>query len=101
MARQEGQIVKRGEGRWQIRWFDGYDQNGVRRYKAETVKGTLKEANQRKREILRSRDHGEYVEPSKETLDQYLDRWLQSVAQRLAGRRRLRAQNERVDGSVG
>ena len=86
MARPEGQIRKRGEGRYQIICFDGYDQNGVRRYKAETVGGTLKEANRRKREILRSRDHGEYVEPSKETLDQYLDRWLQSVAQRLAGR---------------
>ena len=56
-----GQIIKKGESRWMVRWFLGRD-NGKRRYASKTVHGTKKDAQQFLREILRQRDLGVVVE---------------------------------------
>ncbi len=87
MSRREGQVVKRGEGKFLIRWSVGADSaTGKYRHKSRTIHGTKRDAERALRQILRSRDTGEYVEPSKETLDVYLTCWLDSVSSRLSPR---------------
>lgn len=87
MARRDGQIIKRGDRKWLIRWCLGQDQmSGKYRYKSKTICGTKRDGERELRRILRSRDVGDYVEPTKMTVDGYLDRWLESSEQRVSPR---------------
>ena len=64
-----------------IRWSLGRDESSGRyRAKSKTIHGTRRDAERELRRIQRSRDTGEYVEPSQMTLDAYLDNWLESAA---------------------
>ena len=83
MARREGQVVARGPGRWLIRWPTGKD-SGRYRVKSKTIHGTKRDADRELRGILLTRDRNEYIEPSKETLDAYLDRWLGSYSKQVS-----------------
>ncbi len=75
-----GQIIKRGNDTWLVRIFTGRDNDGKRRYFNKTIRGTKKEAEKYLTAKLRERDLGVFVEPSRETLGSYLDRWLDTVA---------------------
>ncbi len=76
-----GQIIKRGEQRYLIRIFLGrHPTTGKRSYRNETVRGNKKTAEARLTQLLRERDTGTLIEPTRVTLDQYLDEWLQSAA---------------------
>jgi len=79
-----GHIRKRGEDSWQIAIYRGRDPDGKRLYDYVTVQGTKRQAQQRLTEILRQLDTGEYVEPSQETLSEYLARWFEIVKPSLA-----------------
>lgn len=74
MAR--GNIEKRGANAWRIRIYLGVDENGKQLYHRETFNGTRKQAEKRRTELLREIDTGGYVEPLKDTLGAFLDRWL-------------------------
>ncbi len=80
MARRSGQITARGERKWLVRWYVDTDASGKRKYSAKTVHGTKKAAQRYLNSVLRSRDLGQYVEPSRITLDAYLDQWLETAA---------------------
>jgi len=54
----KGQIEKRGEGVYRLRWYQGRDAQGTRQYGSETVKGTRKAAEKRLREVLGQGDRG-------------------------------------------
>lgn len=73
-------IVKRGNDTWQVRVFLGRDENGKTRFFNETVRGKRKDAEiletKKKREI----DLGIFVEHTKITVDEYLDKWLEVAA---------------------
>ena len=85
--RREGEVVARGPGRWMIRWSVGLDEStGRYRAKSKTVRGTRRDAEKELRRIQRTRDEGLYVEPSRETLNAFLDRWLETSASRLSPR---------------
>lgn len=71
-----GNIEKRGENVWRIRIFLGTDADGKQLYHRETVRGTKKAAQTRLTELLRELDTGGYVEPTKLTLGEFLERWL-------------------------
>jgi len=75
-ARRDGQIIPKGDKRWLVRVFLGNHADGRKKYKSEVVHGPRKAAQAKLNEILRSRDTGDYTEPSKVTLNEYLDRWL-------------------------
>ena len=77
MARRSGQITARGERKWLVRWYVG-THGGKRRYASKTVHGTKRDAQKFLNSVLRSRDLGQYVEPNRVSLDEYLDRWLRS-----------------------
>lgn len=75
-----GQINKRGDNTWLVRIFMGRDAKGKRHYFNKTVRGTKKEAKKYLTAKLREQDLGVFVEASRETLNFYLDRWLETVA---------------------
>ena len=81
MASTAGQIIKRGERKWVLRIFMGRDpETGKRNYLNKTVHGTKKEALQVLNEMLRAKDAGTLIEPTRMSLNSYLDKWLESAA---------------------
>jgi integrase len=102
MSRRAGQIVKRGDRKWLVRVYIGFDEvTKAHKYKAKTIHGTKKDAERYLNSTLRDKDLGVLVETTNITLGDYLDRWLEDsvkprVRPRTHGRlqafpRRLRA----------
>ncbi len=74
-----GQLVQRGKNKWLVRVFLGRDANGKRKYYSKVVHGTKKEAQTYLTKLLRQRDTGELVEPSRKYLKDYLQEWLETA----------------------
>lgn len=76
-----GSMKQRSPGSWTL-WFDlGNDPvTGKRRRKSVTVRGTKKDAQRELNRLLTELDTGSFVEPSKLTVADYLDRWLKDYA---------------------
>lgn len=81
-----GHIRRRGVDSWQIAIYRGTDPHGKKLYNYVTVHGTKRQAEQRLTELVRGLDTGEYVEPSQETVGQYLRRWLDMKRQKVRPR---------------
>lgn len=75
-----GQIIARGKNTWMVRIFTGRDALGKRRYLNKTVRGTKKDASSYLSKTLTAMSTGTFVEPSKLTVDEYLDKWLAAAA---------------------
>ena len=75
-----GHIRRRGKRSWAIVIDVGRDANGKRLQRWHSVKGTEKDAEGELIRLLRSMQTGEYVEPSKLTVKEYLGRWLADYA---------------------
>jgi integrase len=75
-----GQIIRRGERRFLVRWFIGRDGTGKRCYGSKTVHGTKKDAQAALREVMGNRDRGVVVESRRVSLGTYLDEWLEKAA---------------------
>jgi integrase len=73
----EGSIVKRGNSYAVV--FDIKSDDGRRKRKWVSVRGGRRDAERKRRELLGQVDKGEYVEPTKETVSQFLDRWLDHI----------------------
>ena len=78
--RKRGQITRRGDNRYLIRIYLGRNPDGTRKYSARIVVGTYKNAERALTKALRECDTGTYVEPSRQTLREYLTSWLESFA---------------------
>ncbi|MEW6047012.1 MAG: site-specific integrase [Bacillota bacterium] len=74
-----GQIIQRGENVFLVRVFLGRDKDGKRRYHNKTIHGTKKDAQRYLTAVLRERDLGTFAEPTRMTLDEYLDKWLEAA----------------------
>jgi integrase len=79
-------IVKRGKDTWQVRIFLGRDINGKTRFFNQTVKGKRKDAERLETKKKSEIDTGIFVEHSKITVDEYLNKWFD-----VAAKPRLRA----------
>lgn len=71
-----GQIIPRGPGKFLVRVYLGTDASGKRQYHSKTIHGNKKDAQAYLTKVLRERDLGEFIEPSRITLSEYLDEWL-------------------------
>src|SRR5580700_3250056 len=81
MAGKAGQIIPRGERTWLVRVFMGRDsESGKRKYVNKTIHGTLRDAQSYLSRSQRDRDLGVFFEPSRMSLDGYLDKWLETAA---------------------
>ncbi len=78
-----GHVRKRGERSWAIIIELGRDPVTGKRQRRhwETVRGTKRQAEERLREILAALKAGTAVEPHRETLGEYLERWLRDYGQ--------------------
>jgi integrase len=79
-SKRAGQIIPKGPKKWLVRVFVGRDANGKRRYVSELVHGGKKDADAALNELLGKKSRGALAVKPKETVDQYLDRWLESTA---------------------
>ncbi len=70
-------IKKRGDDTWQIRIFLGRDDNGKIKHFNETIKGKRKDAEIFETKKKRELDLGIFIEHSKITVDEYLNKWLE------------------------
>jgi integrase len=75
----QGQIIKRGKDTFLVRVYIGRDSQGRRHYFSETVKGSLKDARKRLTEKIGEKDAGRLIKASRITLNEYLDKWLESA----------------------
>jgi integrase len=77
--------LKSGQRQWAVVIYEGKKpgKDGKLRDSHRWVRGfaTKREAQTELTKLLRSKDDGSYVEPSKETLGSYLDRWLATHAE--------------------
>ena len=81
MARKTGQIIARGPRTWLVRVFMGCDvETKKRKYLNKTIHGGLRDAQAHLNRMLSERDCGRSIDSSKQTLNQYLDRWLEVCA---------------------
>ena len=89
MARKVGQIVRRGSSTWLVRVYTGRDSETKKRmYFNQTIHGGLRDAQAHLNKMLGERDRGRKLASSTQTLNQYLDRWLE-----LCAKPRLRAKS--------
>ena len=76
-----GHIQRRGKRSWRIKVDAGRDPlTGQRDTRYVTVHGTKRNAERKLSEILHQLDQGQYVEPSKLIVPEYLERWLKDYA---------------------
>src|ERR1700687_634870 len=74
-----GQILQRGKRTFVVRVFLGRS-GGKRKYLNKTVHASKKVAENTLTALLRERDLGTLVEPTRMTVDEYLDEWLKTAA---------------------
>jgi integrase len=68
-----GHIRRRGEHSWELKFDDGRDPATSKRIiRYASVKGTRKDAQRKLVELLKARDDGAYVEPSKLTVAEHV-----------------------------
>lgn len=78
--RPTGTITERSDGRFQIRYSTGKDPvTGKRRRMSVTIKGKRHNAERELRRILNALDQGDYVEPTKITVREFLKQWLETI----------------------
>ena len=74
-----GSVVKKG-GRWYVKIeLDPDPGTGHRRQKWHSGFRTRREAERARVDLLSKFDRGEYVEPSQQTLAEFLTEWLQAI----------------------
>ncbi|HHW15667.1 MAG TPA: site-specific integrase [Firmicutes bacterium] len=76
----KGHLISRSKGSWSIVIDLPRGADGRRRQKWFTVRGTKKEAEAKLASLLHELNGGGFVEPSKMTLGEYLERWLTDYA---------------------
>jgi integrase len=86
MPRGKGQgcIRQRSVGSWQLLYYV----DGVK--KSLTIKGTKRDAERKMTELQRSIDQGSYKAPSKQTVGQFLNEWLDRTGHTIGVRTRGR-----------
>jgi integrase len=79
--RQQGSIRRRGRQTYQVTLYLGADEKGQRKYHHKTFRGpdAKEEARTYLNKLLRDRDMHDFVKPPKLTLNQFLDKYLETV----------------------
>ena len=76
----KGHLRKRGKNSWSIAIFIGKDEQGRKRYKWYTVRGGKRRAEQECTRLLNQFTTTGFAEPSKLSVAEYLERWLEDYA---------------------
>jgi integrase len=80
MSRRRGNIEARSPGSFRLRYDIGRDPvTRKRRIATTTVRGTRKDAERELTRLLRTADTGEHVDPSRMTVREWLETWLDTI----------------------
>src|SRR6185369_15352064 len=71
-----GQIIRRGERAWLVRVSRGRNASGKRQYLNKTIHGTKKDAQNYLNKKLTEKSTGTLIAPTRLTLNEFLDKWL-------------------------
>lgn len=82
----KGHIRERSPGRWAIIVDLHGQESGKRRRKWHSFRGTKREAQVECSRLISALSGGAYIEPTKVTLGQFLDRWLHHMKSRVSPR---------------
>lgn len=96
----KGHIRKRGQKSWAIILDLGRDDTGKRRQKWHTVHGTKKDAQAELARLINEINTGEYIEPSKMLVREYLDRWLKDYAEQSVSPKTLERYQQIIENNV-
>jgi integrase len=95
-----GTVFQRGKS-WRIKYDLPADPvTGERRQKAETVRGTKRDAQRLLRQRLTEIDEGSFVVSSKQTLNEYAQHWLDNIAPAKVGAKTLERYREMVEKHI-
>jgi integrase len=76
-----GNITRRGKSSWRIKFDLGTDPDtGKRQTRYHTVRGTKAQAKDEAAKLIAGAASGQYVDPSKETVADFAERWLRDWA---------------------
>src|SRR5260221_13284165 len=78
-AKQDKDGLPQGHHTWNLIVSTGRTETGTWGQKWKRFHGTRKQAEQKLTELVGERDKGDFVEPSRMTLGQYLDEWLKTA----------------------
>jgi integrase len=96
-----GHIRRRGAQSWELKFDIGIDPlTGKRITKYRGFKGTKNEAKAELVRLINSAHRGDYVDPSKVTISEFLDRWLRDWAAVNVGGKTLERYQELVGAHV-
>lgn len=70
-----GHVRRRGERSWELKFDVGVDGKGQRRTRYASFKGTKRDAEIELAKLVAAAASGEQVDPSKMTVNEFLDRW--------------------------
>jgi hypothetical protein len=73
-----GSLEQRSKGSWRLRYDGPSDARGKRKQITETVRGTKRQAEAVLRDRLAAIENGGYVPKQKETVAEFMQRWLDS-----------------------
>jgi integrase len=79
-TRRRGIIKKRGANSWLVGLCLGADASGKRLDHFKTIRGSKREAEQYLAKIIREVELGTFIEAPAVTLNEYFDRWLETVS---------------------
>ena len=79
-AKGGGSIRQRTKGSWEVRYYGPPDTDGNRKRVYENVRGSRRDADRVLRERVGTVESGSFVEKSKETVTEFLRRWLEIYA---------------------
>lgn len=95
-----GHVRKRGQRSWAIVLDVGRDAAGKRRQRWHSVNGTKREAERELARLLNEIRVGSYVEPSRMTLRDYLERWLEDGVKSTVAPKTFERYGEIVRGQI-
>jgi integrase len=90
-----GQIIKKGPKKYLVRVYLG-EVDGKRKYHNKTIHGNKEIARQYVNKIIYERDTGNFIEPSKISLSEYMDTWLDTAVRIRVRERTFRDYAEKV-----
>ena len=77
-AQGAGTIRKRTDGRWEARFTTGFDPASGKQVQKSIYGKTQKEVREKLAQITTELDDGTYLEPTKDTVGEWLDTWLET-----------------------
>src|SRR5437016_5051938 len=85
MRRPSGHVRERSPGSWEVRYSLGADPaTGKRLVVTTTVRGPRRDAEKELRRLLRTLDTDEHVDPTRVTVREWLNTWLEAVRAEVA-----------------